>query len=417
MSLLSRAIPPEFRQLDRRIFAIAGARCVNTAGFSIVMPYMALYLNTSLGARMAQVGAVYAVASACAAAGALVGGELSDRIGRKRVMVASLVARALVFVAMGLAVQRGVGLAGLAPLVVLNALLRSLFDPAAQAQVALFAVHGRGPEEADRMRTAAFGLQRIGINLGWAMGPALGGFLAAESYSRLFFLGAPTLVAAALVVAMVRDAEARGPERSDLRVSDLWAVPRPRTWIAFLAVVLVMSVLTTQLYATMSVYAMSRLGVPQRDFGLLYTVNGVMVVLLQGLGVRIIHRFGVRAALIVGPIVYAAGYALVGSAVGFRSLAVAVAVVTLGELLTEPSEMAAAAQLGAPGLPGRAMGVFGLVNAFGNALGPTVGGVLFDHTAGHPHVLWWTIAALGVVGAIGYGAIDIEKAKAPRPAT
>src|SRR5439155_3830653 len=83
VSLLSRAIPPEFRQLDRRIFAIAAARCINTAGFSIVMPYMALYLNTRLGARMVEVGAVYAVASVCAAAGSLVGGELSDRIGRK----------------------------------------------------------------------------------------------------------------------------------------------------------------------------------------------------------------------------------------------------------------------------------------------------------------------------------------------
>ena len=55
------------------------------------------------------------------------------------------------------------------------------------------------------------------------------------------------------------------------------------------------------------------------------------------------------------------------------------------------------------------MGIFGLVNAFGNALGPTVGGALFDHTAGHPLRLWWTIAALGFAGAIGYGSIGLER--------
>jgi MFS family permease len=409
-------IPAEFRGLDRRIFAVAAARSINTAGFSIVMPYLALYLNTGLGARMVEVGAVYALASVCAAGGTFVGGELSDRIGRKPVMVSSLLVRSLVFVALGFAVRARVGLLGLAPLIVVNALLRSFFDPAAQAQVSMLAASGRAPDEAERMRTAAFGLQRIGINVGWALGPALGGFLAQESYGRLFFLAAPALLLAAGVVALVEDVPARAPRDAGMRLSDLWDVPRPRTWIAFLSVVLVMSVLTTQLYGTMSVYAMARLGVPQRDFGLLYTVNGVMVVVLQGLGVRLIQRFGVRAALIAGPMVYATGYALIGTATGFRSLAAAVAVVTLGELLTEPSEMVAAAKLGAPERQGRAMGVFGLVNAFGNALGPTVGGALFDHTPGHPRALWWTIAALGLVGAIGYGRLDLDRRAVAAPA-
>lgn len=402
-------MPGEFRQLDRRIFAIAAARCINTAGFSIVMPYLGLYLNTRLGAKMVEIGLLYGAASVCAAVGTVVGGELSDRLGRKPVMVAALLLRAVVFVGMGLAVQARTSLPVLAPLFLVNALLRSLFDPASQAQVSLLAVEGHDqPGEAERMRTAAFGLQRVGINLGWAMGPALGGFLAAASYGRLFFLSVPILVLAAAIVARVRDSPARAGERGRIRVADLWDVPRPRTWLAFLAVVTLMSVLTTQLYGTMSVYAMARLGVPQRDFGLLYTVNGVLVVVLQGLGVRIIQRFGVRAALIVGPLVYALGYALLGTATGFRSLAAAVAVVTLGELLTEPAEMVAAAQLGAPDRPGRAMGVFGLVNAFGNAIGPAAGGALFDHSAGHPLRLWWSIAALGVVGAVGYSGLSLS---------
>jgi hypothetical protein len=50
-----------------------------------------------------------------------------------------------------------------------------------------------------------------------------------------------------------------------------------------------------------------------------------------------------------------------------------------------------------------------------DALGPTVGGALFDHTAGHPHRLWWTIAAIGVGGAIGYSAIGLARPTTATP--
>jgi predicted MFS family arabinose efflux permease len=176
--------------------------------------------------------------------------------------------------------------------------------------------------------------------------------------------------------------------------------------VPFLLVVLLMSLQTTQLYSTMSVYAMAQLGVPERDFGLLYTINGLMVVLLQAAAVQLTRRIGLWRALTIGPLVYAAGYALVGFARGFPSLGMAVAVVTIGELLTEPSEMATAAALGDPQRPGRAMGIFGLVNALGNSLGPFAGGNLYDRTTGRPMLLWGAIAAVGVAGALGYAAVE-----------
>jgi MFS family permease len=64
--------------------------------------------------------------------------------------------------------------------------------------------------------------------------------------------------------------------------------------------------------------------------------------------------------------------------------------------------MTAAAGLGDPARPGRVMGVFGLVNSLGNSLGPFVGGHLYDAFAAHPSRVWWTVAAIGVVGALAY---------------
>jgi MFS family permease len=196
-----------------------------------------------------------------------------------------------------------------------------------------------------------------------------------------------------------------GIANARLSLGDLLDVPRPRAFLTFLGFTLLMSILTTQLFSTMSVYAMTRLAIPERRFGLLYSVNGIMVVALQGPAVRFISRVGIRRALIIGPLIYAAGYMAVGVSTSFASLAVAVALVTIGELLTEPSEMCAAVALGDPARPGRAMGIFGLISSLGNSLGPGVGGVLYDHTRARPLALWWTIAGLGVIGSAGYNAI------------
>lgn len=398
----------DFRHLPRAIFVLAGARCINTFGFSIVMPYLAYHLTAHVGVEMTTVGLIYTIAGVSGATAQLVGGELADRVGRQPVMLVSLGLRALVMVALGLAVLHHAPVGVIGGLVVVNAILRSSFEPAAQAQAALLA--------GSKGRTAAFGLQRIGVNLGWALGPALGGIFAARSYGLMFFVaGAVTVVAVggcALVPdqpagarALSASRNAAGLANARLRLTDLLDVPRPRAFLIFLGFTLLMSILTTQLFSTMSVYAMTRLQIPERRFGLLYSVNGIMVVALQGPAVRFISRFGIRRSLIIGPLIYAAGYLAVGLSATFSTLALAVALVTVGELLTEPSEMCAAVALGDPARPGRAMGIFGLISSLGNSLGPGVGGVLYDHTRGQPLALWWTIAGLGVIGSAGYNAI------------
>src|SRR5262249_6683349 len=151
-------------RLDARIYALAVARGINTMGFSIVLPFLAIYLYTERGIAASSIGAVYTLSGIVGAATQVVGGELADRFGRRLVMVSSLLARAGVLGAMGVAIGRGGSFATLGGLVVANAMLRSLFEPAAFA-----AVTDLAPIED---RVAAFGVQRIGINVGWAMGPA-----------------------------------------------------------------------------------------------------------------------------------------------------------------------------------------------------------------------------------------------------
>jgi MFS family permease len=379
-----------FLALDRRIWLIALARTINTMGFSLVMPFIAMHLVEDRGATGAAYGLIYLLSGLFAAAGQGIAGELSDRVGRRAVMITGLTARALNMLALGVAVSLVAPIWVIGSLVVLNGLLRAQFEPAAGA-----AVTELSPPH---LRVAAFGLQRIGVNLGWAVGPALGGLLSTHSYGAMFFVAAPaTLLAIFAVLPLGRDQRpiATAPKaQRRLSLAQIGAALREnRVFASYLVLVLWGSVLTVQIFATLSVYASTHLGLDKADIGLLYTVNGVMVVLAQVPAVGLARRWGMRRSLVAGAILYAFGYTLFSRAAGFSYLAVGMAILTVGEVVFSPALSDTAATLGDPRRMGRAFGLFGLVQSLGLSLGPLVGGLAFDFLRSRPQDLWVGLAA------------------------
>src|SRR6185436_16390283 len=152
----------EFRALDRRNWYLAGARLVVTAGFSMVLPFLPVYLTHDRGEPAVVAGLIWTLAGAVGAAMQWVAGTLSDRIGRRDVMAASMVLRALNLAALGYATATRAPILLLGTLIVTNAALRAFFDPLANALVADLTP----PEQ----RVSAFSLQRVGINIGWSLG-------------------------------------------------------------------------------------------------------------------------------------------------------------------------------------------------------------------------------------------------------
>ena len=395
----------EYRSLDRRVHWLAFARAVNTVGFSIVLPFMAVYLHKTRGVSGFGYGAIYFVAGVASALSQGLAGELADRYGRRVVMLTGLCSRAVNLAALGLAIERHASIAVLAALVISNATLRGLFEPAASAAVADLTP----PER----RVAAYGLQKIGVNVGWALGPAIGGYLTSASYGLMFYCAAPVTLLAAWAAAQVRDADLqrlvarRGDVPAHAGISD-GAGPQsklPTEFLVLLALAFLMSVATTQVFSTLSVYSEELLHVPRSNVGLIYTINGVIVVALQIPAVALIGRVGVGRALVFGPVMYALGDVAFGWAGGFGLLAAVMAFITLGEMMLSPAQTSTAADLGDPARLGRAMGLFGLAQQFGVSVGPVVGGLAIDHL-GHSHItMWMTLAALPALVAVGYGVM------------
>lgn len=391
-----------FLALDRRIWLIALARLINTMGFSLVMPFMAMHIVQERGASGAAFGAIYLLSGLLSAVGQGVAGEISDRVGRRPVMISGLLLRSANMVALGAAVTVAAPIWVLGALVILNGFLRAQFEPAAGA-----AVTDLSPPD---LRVAAFGLQRMGVNLGWAVGPALGGFLAAHSYGTLFFAAAPATLLAIFAVlplgAAVRPAAERAPKPPLLKRLPaprqvLAALGENRVFALYLVLVLFASILTVQIFSTLSVYASTRLGLSKADIGLLYTVNGVAVVLFQVPAVRLARTVGMLRSLVIGAVLYSVGYLFFGAAVGFAGLAVGMAVLTVGEVVFAPALTDTAATLGDPEKMGRAFGLFGLVQSLGLSLGPLVGGLSFDLFQERPAMLWG-VMAVGMLGVAAF---------------
>ena len=386
---------------------MAGVRAINTMGLSLVMAFMAIYLVDGRGLSATLYGAIFLAASLVEAVTQGYAGELSDRVGRLRMITTALWIRAVVVTGLGAAVLYDLDIAAIAAVLVVSSALRGCFEPVAYAFVADVAQ--------PHQRVAAFGLQRMGTNLGWAIGPALGGFLAVNvPYGEVFFFAAGALVVAAFATSRVVEVSVADPGTAPARVSlrDAFAQALGRADVTvFLLGTLLLAVTHVQLFSTLSIFAAAELHLDNGEIGLLYTVNGVVVLLLQIPAVALIERVGIGRALIAAPLVYACGFVLFGVAAGFALAATAVFVITVGEVVLAPAHQAAAAELGDPRRMGRAFGLLGTMKMLGVAIAPLIGGLVYDHLRHRPLVMWSVIASIAVALAATFTALAAVRAR------
>jgi MFS family permease len=407
-------------QRDRRLLHLFLGRILASVGFSIVIPFLSLYLHGTRGVPMSAVGGVFFIAALAGAVGQIVGGELSDRRGRKFVLVTSQLIRVVAFFGFGLAVIARAPFVVFALLTSVSAFAGRMFEPPSGAMIADIA---DGPRRAEY-----YGVLRIGGNLGWALGPALGGFLAALSYSSLFIIAACVLLAGAAVMALkveetsprhrARTSEATpvsapvpevGPPTTlgKYRFQDVVETLRDKVFLRYCLVSLVLFTVTSQLISTLSVYAVEWAGLSKVDLGFLYALNGLMVVFLQFPTVRLTASMRLTSALALGAVLYGIGYGMMGLGGGLAFLSAAMFVTTLGEIVATPPSLNLVANFSGEATRGRYMGIFGLFNSFGWSMGPLVGGVLLDLTRGRPMVLWGTITGIAFLAAAGF--LDVRR--------
>jgi MFS family permease len=384
----------EFPALDGRIWTLAIARLIVTAGFAMVMPFLAMHLAVDRGIPVLQIGLLWTVVGAISASMQWLSGQVGDRIGRRPVILAAMVVRSLNLVAMGYAIAADSSFFTIGVLCVVNGASRAFYDPVASAVLASLT----SPEE----RVAAFSLHRVGSSLGWAAGPLMATFAADVPYALLFYVCGPLTLIAALAMATIRETRPEKPPKK-LALSEVISFRRDKPFVRFLWATAAFYLLQTQMYHIMAIYAAKYLGLNRAQVATLFTLNGILVVLVQLPAVRFIRRVGTMSALIIGSFGYFVSYLGCCMAIGYFSLLACVALITLCEIMALPAQQTAVTDMAPPNGVSQYAGVYGLVQGAAQTVGPIFGTSLIEFVSARG--AWIILAVLGLAAAFGYSTV------------
>lgn len=369
-------------QLPRSVWVLCGATLVNRMG-TMVLPFLVLYLTEALTFTPRVAGAMLAVYGVTAILITPVAGWLSDRFGPATLMRASLIATGGSLLIYPLATS----LPAVLVVTVLFALANEPFRPASMAILSDLVP----PEQ----RKAAYALNRLVVNLGMSIGPAVGGFLAKRSFTALFVVDALTTLAAAaiLVVASLP----RAKHESEKGASALSAASDPRLLFFLFASVPVVIVFF-QHASTMPLYMKRTLELDEDVFGLMFTLNTLLIVLLEVPLNLAMAKWTHRHSLALGAFLTGAGFSIIGLARDAWGIAASTIVWTFGEMIMLPSMSAYVAEIAPADRRGAYMALYTTAFAVCFSIGPWLGTAVLTQL-GAP-ALWSGTLVLGLVSAL-----------------
>jgi MFS family permease len=334
---------------------------VDLVGFGMVIPVMPLYAER-LGASAAWIGLLSTLYSAMQFVFAPVWGRISDRVGRRPVLLVSIAMTALAFAIYGIASSFAV------------LLLSRAFAGAATANIAIAQAYVADvtPPEG---RARGMGLIGAAFGLGFVLGPAIGGLLSSWSLSLPGFVAAG-LAAANGVAAwfVLPEPLHRGsaPRRASLGAlrDELGKPGIRRLLLCYFLTILAFSAME----GTYSLLAKHRLGLTERGVAYLFTYIGVIIVIVQGgLVGPLSRRFGEKRLLVVGLVLQAAALAGLAVVSGLPEMLIATAPLAAGSGLSSPAISALISRHSAEEDQGGTLGLGQSAAAFGRILGPETG--------------------------------------------
>ncbi|MGH8866705.1 MAG: MFS transporter [Actinomycetes bacterium] len=376
--------------LPSLVWALAAGQFVSRAG-GVPQSFLVLFLTQERQLSPATAGAVVATVGAGTAVSLLLGGWLSDRIGRRHTMLAGFFGTAVALVALGSADTT----AAIWTAAVGVGLMAELSRPAGSATIADL------PDPRDRIR--AYGLLFWASNLGFSVASVTAGILAEHGYGILFRINAAAAVVAALI-AWRRVPETRPPITQASRRSLLPVLLRDRLMMTMVGIYVVYFALFLQAFSTLPLM-MAADGDGPKTFGLVLALNGAAIVVLQPLAVRLFVDRDRSALLATSMLLVGLGGGLGAVVGGTAAYTGSVLIWTLGEIGVAVMFGATFADLAPADLRGGYMGVAATTWSLGGVLGPLVGTALLDY-AGRP-----ALAAASVT--TGMALFAIQRAVAP----
>lgn len=374
--------------LRREIWVLCGTTLINRAG-TMVLPFLVLYLTRHLGFTATQASLALSVYGVGSLLSGPFSGLLCDRFGSLRVMKTSLALSGLLLLPFPWVQHYG----SIIGLVLLWAVVTEAFRPANLASLSDFAL----PEQ----RRAAFALNRLAINLGWGIGPAVGGFIAAVSFPALFEVnGAATLLSATVLALALKGSRAIPEEEGSGRRDPAESLPAWRNgrYIAVLLGLLPSFLVFCQFMSTLPLFLVNHVGLPETSYGFIISVNTGVILLVEVPLNGAMSHWKHGPALGLGAALVGVGFGCMAFAQGFLSAAAAVVVWTFGEMILLPSSAACVADFAPESRRGEYMGLYQASFSLALISGPWLGTRILETYGGT--ALWGSTLVVGLLSAV-----------------
>lgn len=390
-----------------QLYILSFTLLVVMLGYGAVMPIIPFYME-ELGAGGTELGLLVALYAVMRLVFGPIWGSLSDRAGRKPILLIGITGYAITMVWFGLATKLWMLFAAR----ILAGVLSSATSPTTMAYI--------GDSTSEKERGGGMGTLGAATGVGTILGPALGGLLGEGSLAMPFFIAGGLSLLALLLAALFLPESLPAQQRRQTGQSQK-IVDLPAWWRALrspIGPLLALTFLSTGglmvFYGTFGLYALERFDFGPDQVGLVFTVLGLVSAVAQGaLAGPLTRRWGETAVIRSGLLAAAATFGLMLLADDMFTLLLSVGLLSLATALQVPALMALTSRR-APMQQGIAMGLSNSFISLGRIVGPLGGGLLLDIHLGYPYVAGALIMLIGFAASMAWGRQKLQ-AQIPQP--
>lgn len=380
--------------LSRNSWYLCLVMLINRSG-TMVIPFMTIYCKEQLHFTLTQAGSIVGVFGLGAIAGAFIGGRVTDKWGFYDLQIFALFTGGLFFILLGYQTNYINLLIGTFILSMCN----ESFRPANSTAIAHYSTAEN--------KTRSYSLNRLAVNLGWAFGGAIGGFLASFNFHLLFWVDGFTNIFAAimLLILIPRVKTVRHAKTVVNSVVNATSAYRDKIYLLFILMVVLFATCFFQLFTMQPVFYQEQWHLGVRLIGFLMALNGLLIAFTE---MVIIHKLeGLRHPLQYIPIgVLMVGFGFVilnvlpASAI---TALVVVLIITYGEIMAMPFMNSFWIARTTPYNRGEYAALYTIAWSVAQSLGPYFGSHLissYGYTA-----FWWVLGAMCLTAALGFAII------------
>jgi predicted MFS family arabinose efflux permease len=372
--------------LSRSTWLLSLVMLINRSG-TMVVPFMTLYLTRpEMGFSVGQAGIVFGMFGAGAFSGAYFGGKLTDRVGFYPVQLITLIGGGILFIVLG----QMKTYPSICLFTFFLSFINEAFRPANSTAIAFYS-------KTDN-RTRSYSLNRLAINLGWAVGSGLGGVLAHINYELLFWVDGLTNITAALVMWLfLKPVNYKpNPDHHEL-LKPRRSAYKDGTYLVFIFLTFLFACCFFQLFTNLPVYFKKDLHFSEPFIGLLMAANGLLIALLEM--VMIYNLEGKKKTtyyITIGVFLVGVSFLLLNlPGMGPLLAFTMIIVVTMGEILSMPFMNTFWISRSQTDNRGEYAALYTMAWSAAQTLGPAAAAQVAQYY--HFNALWWLIGILSLI--------------------